>query len=163
MKNTIRKVLLIMLVIITVFIYGCSCKDDPTPTPPFPIDKDDVVYMTVKQGDLSYDIYKSDMYINMKNKYGTGVIVDWADELILKSVGKRELYNSLFGKSDKFDEYDNTPYWDKVNDDAARNLMESEKFPNGRSGLTTEEIKARETEFSDNFAVYGYFTEEDII
>ena len=163
MKNTIRKVLLIMLVIITVFIYGCSCKDDPTPTPPFPIDKDDVVYMTVKQGDLSYDIYKSDMYINMKNKYGTGVIVDWADELILKSVGKRELYNSLFGKSDKFDEYDNTPYWDKVNDDAARNLMELEKFPNGRSGLTTEEIKARETEFSDNFAVYGYFTEEDII
>ena len=80
MKTFIKKLLLVIMVFVTVFIYGCSCKEDPSDNPVFPKDKDDVVYMTVKQGELTYDIYKNDMYINMKNTYGTGIIVDWADD-----------------------------------------------------------------------------------
>lgn len=163
MKTFIKKLLLVIMVFVTVFIYGCSCKEDPSDNPVFPKDKDDVVYMTVKQGELTYDIYKNDMYINMKNTYGTGIIVDWADELILKSIGKKDLYNALFGKNEKFDTYDNTPYWDLVKESDVTALYEEEKFPDGKDGMSDDEIKAREKVFSDNFAVYGYFTEEDIL
>lgn len=163
MKNTIKKLLSIILVLVVVLACGCSCKKDPEPTPVFPKDKDDVVYMTVKQGDLTYDIYKNDMYINMKNTFGTGTIVDWADDIILKNVNKRELYNSLFGKSDAFDSFSTTTYWDKVTEASAKALMESAMYPDGKDGLSSEELKALEKKFYDDFYVYGYHTEEDII
>lgn len=162
MKSIVKKLFSLMLILVVVLACGCSCKDDPEPTPVFPKDKDDVVYMTVKQGELTYDIYKNDMYINMKNTFGTGIIVDWADDLILKTVSKKELYNSLFGKNEKFDTYSTTCYWDRVKEEDIVALIDKNMYPNGKEGLTESELKEQKDAFYENFFVYGYYTEEQV-
>ena len=165
LKKIFNKLLLMFLVIGTILVCGCSCgPDNPDdPIPPFPVEETDEVYLNVKQGTLSYDIYKNDMYINMKNTYGVGVIADWCDELLLKTVNKKEMYKKLFGNSAAFDEFDETFYWDKVSDSEVVEAIEKEMFPNGREGLTEDEINQKIKTFNDNFAVYGYFDYFDIM
>lgn len=162
-KNSFTKILLFLLVIGTIIVTGCSCKDDPTPTPPFPEVKEEDIYLTVKQGELSYNISKNDMYINMKNNYGTGVIADWCDDLILRTVSKKDMYKTLFGNNSAFDSYSDVKYWDKVTTEDAKAELDKNMFPDGKEGLTDEEIKNITKEFYDNFAIYGYFTELEVI
>ena len=149
--TNLKKILMWVLVAVTVLVCGCSCHEEPNPTPVFPKEKDDVVYLNVKQGNITYDIYKNDMYINLKNKYGVGSIVDFTDTIVLKAIGKKDLYTKLFGANEKFEAYDNTPYWDLVKLEDITSALEKDKA----------EIE-NEAKFKENFAMYGYNTQEEI-
>lgn len=157
-----KKFLLLLLVMVTVFGIGCSCKEPNPDEPVFPEKEKDEVYISVKQGSLTYTISKEDMYINLKNKVGIQTIVEWADKKIITSIGKYGLYEKLFGDTEGFEDLNQTTYWDLVTDEEIKNMVEKEKYPLGVDNYSEEERAEAEKRFLNNFYTYGYRTEQDI-
>lgn len=157
-----KKILLLLLVVLTIGI-GFGCKDNPSKEdePIFPYEKTDQVYMTVKYKDVTYNISKEDMYVNLRSYVGLAMLVEWADEKILTTIGKRQLLETLTN-SKGFDDVDETPYFDLVEDSEAKARLESDKYPNGKDGYTSDELKALEQSFTNKFYNYGYRDEESI-
>ena len=157
-----KKFLLLLLVMVTVFGIGCSCKDpNPDPDPDKPQTPEEV-YMSVKQGSLTYTISKEDMFINLKNTIGLSTAIDWADKLIVTTVGKYALYEELFGSAEGFEDLDKTPYWDLVTDEEIEKAIEEEKYPLGKENYADDEKIIAEKDYLDKLYPLGYRTEEDI-
>ena len=166
-----KKFLLLLLVMVTIFGLGCSCKE-PQHVHEF-VDgvcscgeknpeKTEEVYMSVKQGSLTYTISKEDMYINLKNTIGLATAVNWADKEILTTIGKYGLYEKLFGDTEGFEDLDKTPYWELVTEEEIQEAMNTEKYPLGKDNYTDEEKLVAEQEYLEKFYPYGYRTQEDI-
>ena len=157
-----KKFLLLLLVMVTVFGIGCSCKEPkPDPDPEKPEEPEEV-YMSVKQGSLTYTISKEDMFINLKNTIGLATAIDWADKLIVTTVGKYALYEELFGSADGFEDLDKTPYWDLVTDEEIQKAIDEEKYPLGKENYSDDEKIIAEKNYLDKLYPVGYRTEEDI-
>ena len=157
-----KKFLLLLLVMVTVFGIGCSCKEPkPDPKPEKPEEPEEV-YMSVKQGSLTYTISKEDMFINLKNTIGLATAIDWADKLIVTTVGKYALYEELFGSADGFEDLDKTSYWDLVTDEEIQKAIDEEKYPLGKENYSDDEKIIAEKNYLDKLYPVGYRTEEDI-
>lgn len=156
-----KKFLLIILSIITIAIgVGCDESSKKENEPIFPNEMTDVVYADIKYGDVSYTIKKEDMFISMRNTVGLAMLVEWADEMILTTTGKRGLYEILTGS--EFENLDNTPYFEQVTEKEVMERLESEKYPNGASNYTDLEKEELENTFIQKFYNYGYRTTEEI-
>ena len=156
-----KKLLLLMLVMLSIFGIGCSCDDEP----PIILPSDETVeevYMTVKQGNLSYNISKEEMYLNLKNTIGLSTVIDWADKQIVTTKGKLGLYKVLFGSTEGFEDLDNTPYWDLVTDEEILAAQNEDKYPLGKENYSAEELAEAEKNYEEKFYPYGYRSEESI-
>lgn len=156
-----KKLLLLMLIMLSIFGIGCSCNDEPPVILP-PAESSEEIYMTVKQGNLSYNISKEEMYLNLKNTIGLSTVIDWADKEIVQTKGKLGLYEVLFGSTEGFEELDNTPYWDLVTEEEILAEQNKDKYPLGKENYAAEELAEVEKEYENKFYPYGYRTEESI-
>ncbi len=157
-----KKFLLVLLTIITVVI-GVGCKNDPVEEnePIFPNEATDTVYAKVKLDEnTTYNIYKEDMFINLRETVGLGLLVEWANEKVLSTIGKNGLQEVLTGGSYK--KVEDTAYLDLVTEEEIIEKLEKAEYPNGKDSYSKEEIEKLEKEFLQNFYNYGYRNLEEI-
>lgn len=157
-----KKIVLLLLVILTIGI-GFGCKNNPTKNndPIFPNEKTDEVYLTVKYKDVTYNISKEDMFVNLRSYVGLAMLVEWADENILTNISKKSLLETLTN-SKGFDDVSDVAYIDLVKDSEVLEKLESDKYPNGKDNYTEDELKSLEQRFANKFYNYGYRDEESI-
>ncbi len=155
-----KKLLLVMLTLLTLCGIGCKKKEEIEPV--FPYEQTDHIYMTVKNGNISYNISKEDMYINLKNTAGLSKLIEWADENIVTTIGKKGLLSIILNDEEGLDDVDATPYYDLVTNEEIDELIENTYYPNGKENYTEEDIEEIEQDHKDNFYQYGYRSDEEI-
>lgn len=142
MKKTL---ILIALIMGISCLFGCNgCKKTPEveDNPEQILVEGKETYLTVKQGEYSYDITVDEMYINLRNEIGFSTVVNWADKTILQNFSKRDLYKKVSKTPDDFIELDDTPYWNLVTDEEIIEDMIDEYFNGNTSGYTEEQVMA---------------------
>ncbi|MFA6611585.1 MAG: hypothetical protein WCS78_04295, partial [Bacilli bacterium] len=163
MKKTL---LLIALILGVSCIFGCDgCKkvpeieDDPEQI----LAEGKETYLTVKQGEYSYNITVDEMYINLRNEIGFSTVLDWADTTIVQNFSKRDLYKKMSTTQEEFLEMDDTPYWNLITDEAIINDMIDSYFGGNTSGYTSEQIMTilQENYLEETYA-HGFRTFEDL-
>lgn len=157
-----KKFLLVLLSIVAIVI-GVGCKENPVEEnePIFPNEATDTVYAKVKlDADTTYNIYKEDMFINLRETVGLGMLVEWADKKIVSTIGKLGLKEILTGG--KYKGIEETSYLDLVTIDEVNSRIESAEYPNGKDNYSKEELEELEKDFLQKFYNYGYKILEEI-
>lgn len=117
--------LLIALVLIIGIAVSCTVlnKDKAIPG----IDNPDAIYFEVNEKDRSFSMTRNEIYNLLKSPYGLGRLLDKIDEDLLKAEN----------------------YYDEVTIDEINTAIEEEIFPDGREGLTDEQIEKEEKTFEE--------------
>ncbi|MDD4387622.1 MAG: hypothetical protein PHV87_00140 [Bacilli bacterium] len=137
-----KKTLLSIMLFISLFIItGCQGKR-AVPA----ISNPEAVYMNATEGDSTYTINNQRMYERLKKQVGINILLDIADEYLMKHMKK-----------------ENLSYWDSVTEDMIEKELMSDIFPNGTESLTNEEIEKERSEYlRDLFVNYGLVEEQDV-
>ncbi len=157
-----KKFLLMLLVVLSIIV-GVGCKEnipEEKNEPIFPNEATDTVYATVKFKDITYNITKEDMFVHLRADTGLGVVVEWTNELMVKTIGKEGLIEVL--TNGNYKDIEEVSYYDLVTEEEIDKAIENDKYPNGKDNYTSEEIQELEQDFANQFYKYGYRTTEDI-
>ena len=163
MKKTL---LLIALIMGISCIFGCDgCKkvpeveDDPKQI----LVEGKETYLTVKQGEYSYDITVDEMYLNLRNEIGFSTVVNWADKTIVQNFSKRDLYKKMSKAQNEYLEIDDTPYWNFVTDEEIIEDMTKDYFGGNTSGYTQEQImEILQKDYLEEVYAHGFRKFDDL-
>ncbi|HKM29290.1 MAG TPA: hypothetical protein VJZ51_00850 [Bacilli bacterium] len=163
MKKTL---LLIALILGLSCFLGCDgCKK----TPQEEADPEQILvegketYLTVKQGEYSYNITVDEMYINLRNEIGFNTVLNWADKTIVQNFSKRDLYKKLSKTPEEFLDVDDTAYWDLVTEEDIIEDMIAYYFNGNTAGYTDNQVLEilQENYVAESYA-NGYRNFEDL-
>ncbi len=163
MKKTL---LLIALIMGISCIFGCDgCKKAPEieDDPEQILVEGKETYLTVKQGEYSYDITVDEMYINLRNQIGFSTVVNWADKTIVQNFSKRDLYKKMSKTQSDYLEINDTPYWDFVTDEEIIEDMIKDYFNGDTSGYTQEQVmEILQENYLEDVYIHGFRTFDDL-
>ena len=115
-KRTIPVLIIILLVVGGAILASVLNKDKIVPS----ITNEDGIYLTIKEGDRSYDIKNKYMYDELKKTVGLRTLLDMIDKKFLTS--------------------GDTDYLAAVSEEDIMDAIDKEAFTEGKEGLTEEEI-----------------------
>lgn len=135
--------LLIVLLLIIGITISCTAfkKENIVPT----ISDEDGIYLSISEGNRTYNIIKKDMYDSLKPSYGLNELLNEVDRDLLKVTKKGE-----------------SNYWDIITQPEIDAAIEKAIFPDGKEDLTEEEITKAETKYEEDMYLQGYRSKEDI-
>lgn len=135
--------LLIVLLLIIGITISCTVfkKDNIVPT----ISDEDGIYLSISEGNRTYNIIKKDMYDKLKPSYGLHELLNKIDRDLLKVTKKGE-----------------SNYWDSVTQTEIDEAIEKTIFPDGKEDLTEEEITKEKTNYEEDMYLQGYRSIEEI-
>lgn len=144
-STIVKKTLPIIIVILVIIGIAVSCsvfsKDKDVPA----ITTGDDPYFTVTEGNIQYSVTNQKIYDLLRNSYGMSTLKDLMDTDLLKTESNG-----------------NESFWDSVSEERIDEEIEKEQFPEGREGLTQEEIDEKIQDFKDAKFAAGYTTDEKI-
>ena len=138
-----KKILLSMLIFISLFVISGCAGGRKMPT----ISDPDAVYLEAVDGEFTYMVYNQRMYDKLKKQVGINILLDLADEYLMKNMKK-----------------DGVSYWDSITESVAEEKLMNDIFPDGTDDLTEDEIADKRTEYlEDLFINYGLVSEQDVL
>lgn len=162
MKKTL---LLITLILGLSCFLGCDgCKKVPEEVVPDQIlVEGKETYLTVKQGEYSYDITVDEMYIGLRNEVGFSAVLNWSDKTIVQNFSRRDLYKKLSKTQEQFLDIDDTPYWDLITEEDIIEDMIDYYFNGNTEGYTDSQVLEilQENYVAETYA-HGYRNFEDL-
>ncbi|MCK9470563.1 MAG: hypothetical protein M0Q88_02285 [Bacilli bacterium] len=129
-KRTIPVLIVILLVVGAAVIASVINRDKLVPS----ITDEDGVYLTINEGGRSYDISKKYMYDELKKNVGLRVLLDQVDRHLLTN-------------------HENGKYLNEVTDEQIDEDIDKQVFPNGKEGLTEDEIQEKYDEYYSSLSV----------
>jgi hypothetical protein len=143
--TAVKRVLPMLITIIVIIIIAVSCtlysREKPVPA----ISNADEVYLRISENGRTYEITNKKMYNQLKQASGLSILLDKID---------RDILSGVFGDEN---------YWSMVTEDEIDEALEEAIFPNGKEGLTEEEIEKAETTYYENmYTSYGLREDTDV-